>query len=393
MISSTDESRQRVYLDNNATTPLDGRVLEKTVSFCSDTYGSASSRDHVFGWDATKAVADARDHIAGLINAKPIEILFTSGATESINWALINLARLAKARHAFTSATEHEAVLASCRVVETNSDLRLHYLPLNRYGRVKLKAAVDNIGCVETSFVTIMLANNEIGNIYPVEQLVNAAHKADALFFSDLTQAIGKIPVDVKALGLDLAAFSAHKLYGPKGVGALFIRSGEPKIELEPFIVGGGQERGLRAGTLNVPGIVGFGEACRIAKLEMQEEAERVSKLRDKLENALRRELPDIWVNGDVENRLPNTSNIGFQSVDARTLIRDMHDIAASTKSACSSGEPGPSHVLKAIGLTDDEAYSCIRFSLGRFTMEEEIDYTIDKVVTSVQKLRRNLSS
>ncbi len=238
-----------------------------------------------------------------------------------------------------------------------------------------------------------MLANNEIGNIHPVRQVAEFAHAAGALFFSDITQAAGKIPVDVRAMGIDLAAFSAHKLYGPKGVGALFIRSGEPRIELEPLIVGGGQERGLRAGTLNVPGIVGFGEACRIAKLEMAEESKRVGRLRDKLENSLLAEIPDIWINGDRQNRLPNTTNIGFRGVDARTLIRDMHDIAVSTKSACSSGQPGPSHVLKAIGLTDDEAYSCIRFSLGRFTTEQEIDYAIAKVVASVRKLRASTSS
>jgi cysteine desulfurase len=210
------------------------------------------------------------------------------------------------------------------------------------------------------------------------------------LFFSDLSQAVGKVSVDVRALGIDLAAFSAHKLYGPKGVGALYVRGGEPEIKLAPLIVGGGQERGLRAGTLNVPGIVGFGEACRIAKLEMAEDADCTNRMRDKLEDALLDELPEIWINGNRDYRLPNTTNIGFTGVDARTLIRDLHDIAVSTKSACSSGNSGPSHVLKAIGLADNETYSCVRFSLGRFTTEQEIDYTIKKVIASVRKLRRN---
>jgi cysteine desulfurase len=379
-----------IYLDNNATTPVDPRVVDVASHHLRNTYGNSSSRDHAFGWNAAEAVEEARGHVAELINAKPIEITFTSGATESVNCSLKGIGLRTKARHAFTCASEHESVLEGCRAGEAGSSLRVEYFPLTRNGQIQTTAAVDDLETGETAFVSVMLANTELGNIYPIQELARTAHNASALFFSDITQAIGKIPVDVRALGIDLAAFSAHKLYGPKGVGALFIRSGEPKIELEPLIVGGGQERGLRAGTLNVPGIVGFGEACRIAKLEMNEEAERVGKLRDKLENVLLAELPDIWINGDRGNRLPNTSNIGFCGVDARTLIRDMHDIAVSTKSACSSGDPGPSHVLKAIGLTDDEAYSCIRFSLGRFTTEREIDYTIEKVISSVQKLRRN---
>jgi len=271
--------------------------------------------------------------------------------------------------------------------------MRIHAMPVDRLGRVDPDSVTAACKTGTTAFVSLMLANNEIGTVHPVRRFAESAHSVGAVFFSDLTQAAGKISIDVHELGLDLAAFSAHKLYGPKGVGALFIRNGEPEIKLKPLIVGGGHERGLRAGTLNVPGIVGFGEACRIAMLEMTEDSARISKLRDKLESALVAELPDIWINGDPENRLPNTSNIGFRGLDARTLIRDMYDIAVSTKSACSSGEPGPSHVLKAIGLTDDEAYSCIRFSLGRFTTAEEIDYTINKVIASVRKLRRNMSA
>ena len=266
-----------------------------------------------------------------------------------------------------------------------------HAFRFNYAGMLPLAQYEKSITAAKHRLVSLMLANNEIGTVHAVEDVSAVAHSVGALLFSDISQAVGKMPVDVKALGIDLAAFSAHKIYGPKGVGALYIRSGQPEIKLQPLIVGGGQERGLRGGTLNVPGIVGFGEACRIAKEEMGTDIPRMQRLRDKLEAALFADLPDIWINGDLENRLCNTSNIGFRGVDARTLIRDMHDIACSTKSACSSGDPGPSHVLKAIGLTDEEAYSCIRFSLGRFTTEEEIDYAIGKIVGSVRKLRKHL--
>jgi len=356
------------------------------------TYGNSSSRDHAYGWAAAEAVEEARGHVAALINAKPINIIFTSGATEAVTCALSGIGRCPQARHAFTCATEHESVLENCRAREAGSGWRLHYIPLTRDGQVAAEAAPEEVAVGETALVSVMLANNEIGNVYPIRQLADAAHRVGAMFFSDITQAVGKIPVDVQGLCIDVAAFSAHKIYGPKGVGALYIRGGEPKIELEPLIVGGGHERGLRAGTLNVPGIVGFGEACRIAKLEIERDSVNARVLRDRLEDALLSELPDSWINGDRIDRLPNTSNIGFHDVNARTLIRDMNDIAVSTRSACSTGNGGPSHVLKAIGLSDEDAYSCIRFSLGRFTTEEEIDYTIDKVVASAHRLRRNKS-
>ncbi len=381
-----------IYLDHNSTTSLDRRVFEKMVPHFIHKWGNPSSRDHAFGWDAAEAVEDARGQVADLLGARPNEIILTGGATESINCALRDLVGSTDAKHAITSLTEHEAVLETCRLISARTGLGIDIQPVDRMGRVNPDAVAVQCKTGETAFVSLMLANNEIGTIHPIRQFAQAAHVAGAVFFSDLTQAAGKIPIDVRKLGLDLASFSAHKLYGPKGVGALFIRGGEPEIKLEPFIVGGGQERGLRAGTLNVPGIVGFGEACRIAKLEMAGDNARIGKLRDTLESALLAELPDIWINGDRENRLSNTSNIGFRGVDARTLIRDMHDIAVSTKSACSSGDPSPSHVLKAIGLTDDEAYSCIRFSLGRFTTEQEIGYAIGKVIASVKKLRRSLS-
>jgi cysteine desulfurase len=365
-------------------------VLEKALPYFVQCCGNPSSRDHPFGWEAAEGVEEARSHVADLIGASSIEITFAGSATESINCALRGLVAARSAKQALTGTTEHEAVLETCRLIAAKTALRIEALPVDRLGRVNPGAVAAHCKSSETSFVSLMLANNEIGTINSVRCYAEAAHAAGAVFFSDLTQAAGKIPIDVHELGVDMAAFSAHKIYGPKGVGALFIRGGAPEIKLEPLIVGGGHERGLRAGTLNVPAIVGFGEACRIARLEMAEDSARIGNLRDKLESALLAELPDTWINGDRENRLWNTSNIGFRAVDARTLIRDMHDIAVSTKSACSSGDPSPSHVLKAIGLTDDEAYSCIRFSLGRFTTEEEIDYTIGKVITSVHKLRRS---
>ena len=381
-----------IYVDHNATTQIDPRVLAKMQAFLGAAYGNASSRDHAFGWDAAEAVEEARFQVADLMGAQPGEIVFTSGATEASNWAIKGFTQSRKNSlpAIVTCVTEHPAVLETCRQVKKCLGIKTDYLPVNKAAKLNLGLSHEVVKAAGKGLLALSMANNEIGTIHPVGRLAEMAHQSGGLVFIDLAQAVGKIPVDVRAERIDLGALSAHKLYGPKGVGALFIRSGEPAIELEPQIVGGGQEGGLRGGTLNVPGIVGFGEACRIAKLEMMEDNARIGKLRDKLESTLLAQLPDIWINGHRENRLSNTSNIGFRGVDARTLIRDMHDIAVSTKSACSSGDPSPSHVLKAIGLTDDEAYSCIRFSLGRFTTEEEINYTIEKVIASVRKLRRN---
>jgi cysteine desulfurase len=292
-----------------------------------------------------------------------------------------------------TCATEHEAVLETCGRIQWLWGGQVDRLPVDRAGRLAPDVLARRLTPARPTLVAVMLANNETGTIQPIDELAATAHAFGAFFFCDLTQAVGKIPVDVRASGIDLAAFSAHKLYGPKGVGALFVRGGEPKIELEPLITGGGQERGLRAGTLNVPGIVGFGEACRIAAAEMAEDSVRVERLRDRLEQALLVGLPDTWVNGDTAHRLPNTTSIGFGGLDARILIRDMHDVAVSTRSACSSGSAGPSHVLTSMGLTDDEAYASIRFSLGRFTTEADIDYAISRVLSSAQKLRSHGAS
>jgi cysteine desulfurase len=390
--SSEKSMKLPIFLDYNSTTPVDERVSSRMWPYFSERFGNSASRDHAFGWDAADAVEEARGYVAELINAQPCEIIFTSGATESISCGLRGIAGFRKPCCLITCPTEHESVLETSRALELAGNTEIRLLPVDPLGKVQKETLLTHLE-VERAVVALMLGNNEIGNILPIHEIAVIAHDRDCVVFSDVTQAVGKITVDIRAEGIDLAAFSAHKFYGPKGVGALFIRAGQSNVNLEALIVGGGQERGLRAGTLNVPGIVGFGETCRIAKQEMKEEAERVRKLRDKLENALLSELPDVWINGDKQDRLPNTSNIGFRGVEARTLIRDMHDIAVSTRSACSSGSAGPSHVLKAIGLTDAEAYSCIRFSLGRFTTEEEIDYTIEKVISSVRKLRKSVGA
>jgi cysteine desulfurase len=381
-----------VFIDYNSTTPVDERVVARMLPYFSERFGNSASRDHAFGWDAAEAVEEARGCVAELINAQPDEIIFTSGATEGISCALRGIMGLKKPRRLVTCPTEHESVLETYRVLDLAGVTETRLVPVDRFGHVENDVLAKHID-VEKAVVVLMFGNNEIGTIHPIRRFTEIAHLKGALFFSDIAQAVGKAAINVRVDGIDLAAFSAHKLYGPKGVGALFVRNGEPRFDLEPLIVGGSQERTLRSGTLNVPGIVGFGEACRIAKQEMKEEIARVRNLRDKLENVLLSELPDIWINGNKQDRLPNTSNIGFRGIEARTLIRDMHDIAVSTRSACSSGSAGPSHVLKAIGLTDDEAYSCIRFSLGRFTTDEEIDYAIEKVISSVARLRKHAAT
>ncbi|MBV9928150.1 MAG: cysteine desulfurase [Acidobacteria bacterium] len=375
-----------IYLDYNATTPVDARVFARMAPYFTAAFGNAASRDHAFGWDAAAAVDEARYHVASLINARPGEIVFTSCSTESINLALKGVARGGAGRAVVTSVVEHEAVLSACRQVE--ADVEVSYLGVDGAGRLDLGELAESVGSKATRLVALMFANNEIGNVNPIRQASKIAHDAGALLFTDATQAVGKVPVDVRADGVDLAAFSAHKIYGPKGVGALFIRGGASGTKLEPLIAGGGQERGVRGGTLNVPGIVGFGEACRIARLEMGEESERVGRLRDGLEEVLLKELPDVHVNGDRGGRLPNTSNITFDGVDARSLIRHMKDVAVSTGSACSTGSADPSHVLKALGLNNEQAYSSVRFSLGRFTTEAEIEHAVERVVSSVRKLR-----
>lgn len=376
-----------IYLDYNATTPVDPRVRERMMPFLSDVFGNPSSSHHSFGRKAADAVEQARHHVAELVHASPHEICFTSCATESINQALKGLAysRQAVGKTIITIAAEHKAVLATCRQLEDH--VRAVYLPVTRSCGIDLNELSRRVPSAQTLLVSVMWANNETGTVYPVREAADIAHRAGALFFTDATQAVGKIPVDVRESGVDLMAFSAHKLYGPKGVGALFVRGGPSAITLQPLLSGGGQEQGLRGGTLNVAGIVGFGEACRIAKTEMNEEASRVSRLRHLLEEHLR-SLPNVIVNGDRQHRLPNTSSLRFLGVEAPNLIREMGSVAVSTGSACASQTGSPSHVLKAIGLCDACDRASVRFSLGRFTTEQEIATTIRRVTAAVQRLR-----
>ncbi len=322
------------------------------------------------------------------------QVVFTSGATEALTGVLLCYVGLGdrQGKKIVTSTVEHDAVLATSRYICERAAVSLEVLPVNRAGHVSLAQLGAAVEASPGALVAIMAANNETGTLTRVRPLADVVHAANGLLLSDTTQSFGRVSVDLEGEGIDFATISAHKMHGPKGSGALLVRTLESLNRLDRLLFGSGQQSYIRAGTPNVPGIVGFGEACRIAKLEMAEESQRVGRLRDKLESALQAQLRDIWINGDTDNRLPNTSNIGFRGVDARTLIRDMRDIAVSTRSACSSGNSGPSHVLKAIGLSDEDAYSCIRFSLGRFTTEEEIDYAINKVITSVHKLRRNKS-
>ncbi len=377
-----------VYLDNHATTRMDPRVRDAMLPYFSESYGNAASVQHEYGWVAEAAVERARTEIATLIGAVPSEIVFTSGATESINLALKGVAEGNgyRGNHIITAATEHRAVLDTCRRLE-QAGYRVTYLPVDSTGLVSPERVSDSI-TPETILVTVMGANNEIGTIAPVGAIARVCRDRGVLFHSDATQAVGKIPVDVASLGVDLLSFSAHKMYGPKGIGALYVRSSPAAIRLTPQIDGGGHERGLRSGTLNVPAIVGFGEAARIARAGLEEESERIRILRDRLVDGLAGQLERVRVNGHPVERLPQNANVTFEGVRADRLMMDMKDIAVSSGSACSSASPEPSHVLRAIGLRDDLVTSSLRFGLGRFTTDEEIDYTIRRVVETVRKLR-----
>jgi cysteine desulfurase len=388
-----------IYLDNNSTTPLDERVLVKMLPYLKDRWGNASSRDHAYGWDANDAVEEARSEVAALLNAKRNEVVFTGGATESLALALRGLfpnavpTSIAPTSDAsassgiLTSTVEHEAVLATCAVLR-KSGIPVEYLPVDPAGKIDLQGLRTALESSHPKLVCLMAANNETGTLFPIRACAALAHAQGALFLTDAAQALGKIPLDAEADGFDLAAFSAHKINGPKGVGALYIRGGRESVPLEPLMPGGGQEGGLRGGTLNVPAIVGFGEACRLAREGMAEETSRLRKLRDGLEAALCGLFPELRINGDAENRLDNTSSLVFPGTDARFLIRDMHGLAASTRSACSSGSGSASHVLKAMGLSDDDAFASVRFSLGRFTTEKEIERTVEIASASYRKLR-----
>ncbi len=378
-----------VYLDHNATTPCDPRVVEAMLPYFTKSFGNAASRNHAFGWEAEAGVDTAREQVANLVGAEPKEIIFTSGATEGDNLAIKGVFEMyaGKGNHIITCAIEHKAVLDTCRQIEKKGG-EITYLPVKSSGLIDLEELEGAIR-PNTILIAIMYANNEIGTVMPVKEISRIARKYGVLFFSDATQAVGKIPVDVNKDGIDLMAFTAHKMYGPKGVGALYVRRKNPRVRLTAQIDGGGHEKGMRSGTLNVPGIVGFGKACEICGQEMTTEAGRVSKLRDKLETALLK-IEESNLNGDnKEHRLPHVTNISFRYVEAEGVIMGFNkNIALSSGSACTSASLEPSYVLKALGLGDELAHSSLRFGLGRFTTEEEIDYTIEQVTNTVLKLR-----
>src|SRR6478672_1892124 len=377
-----------IYLDHNATTPCDPRVVEAMIPYFTNNFGNAASRNHPFGWQAEAAVDNAREQVAKLIGADPKEIIFTSGATEADNLAIKGVFEMyaSKGNHIITCNIEHKAVLDTCKHIEKEGG-EVTYLKVNPDGLVdlaELEAAIKPT----TILIAIMYANNEIGTVMPMKEISALARKHGVLFFSDAVQAVGKIPVDVNADGIDLMAFTAHKMYGPKGVGALYVRRKNPRVKVTAQMDGGGHERSMRSGTLNVPGIVGFGKACELARLEMTEEMARISKMRDRLEESLLK-LEEAYVNGNREHRLPHVSNISFKYVEGEGLMMGFNkNIAVSSGSACTSASLEPSYVLKALGLGDDLAHSSLRFGLSRFTKEEEIDYTIEHVTTTVLKLR-----
>lgn len=379
---------QPIYLDNCATTPCDAEVVEAMLPYFTQKFGNASSNTHSFGWVAKEAVDMAREQVAALINAEPGEIVFTSGATEADNLALKGVFEMysGKGNHIITCATEHKAILDTCKHIEYLGG-EVTYLPVDNDGLIDLNSleqAINN----HTILIAIMYGNNETGVVQPIKEISAIARKHNVLFFSDATQATGKIPVDVQADGIDIMSFSAHKMYGPKGVGCIYVRRKNPRVKLTTQIYGGGQERGIRSGTLNVPGIVGFGKACRLCLENMTTDARRTSILRDKLESALLG-LSGTFINGSTTKRLPHVSNMTFQNVPANALISFNKEIAFSSGSACSSASLQPSHVLTAMGLNDELAANSVRFALGRYSTEEEIDRTIDIIKNAVTELRK----
>ena len=382
------ELKLPIYLDNNATTPMDPRVLEAMLPYFTENFGNAASRNHSFGWVAEEAVDYAREQVAKLINADPKEIIFTSGATEADNLAIKGVYEMyaTKGNHIITCTTEHKAVLDTCKHIEKTGG-EVTYLAVKPDGLIDLNELEKAI-THKTVLISIMYGNNETGVIQPIREISKIARKHGVLLFTDATQAVGKIPVDVNADGIDLMAFSAHKMYGPKGVGALYVRRKNPRVKVTSQMDGGGHERGMRSGTLNVPAIVGFGKACELCMNEMATESVRLSAMRDRLEHSLL-ELEETYVNGTPEHRLPHVANISFKYVEGEGLMMGFNkNIALSSGSACTSASLEPSYVLKALGLGDDLAHSSLRFGLGRFTTDEQIDFTINAVKNTVLKLR-----
>jgi cysteine desulfurase len=377
-----------IYMDNHATTPLDPRVLEAMLPYMTRIFGNAASRNHSFGWEAEQGVEKAREQIAKLIGATPKEIIFTSGATEGNNLAIKGVAEMyrEKGNHIITQVTEHKAVLDTCKRLEKNG-YKVTYLPVQADGLVSV-ADVEAAITPETILVSIMYANNEIGVINPIAEIGKLCHSKGVLFHSDGVQAVGKIPVNVQTDNIDLLSLTGHKIYGPKGAGALYVRRRNPRVQLNAQIDGGGHERGMRSGTLNVPGIVGLGEACEIAMNEMATETARLTAMRDHLRARLEEKLDYVAVNGNMEHHLPGNLNMSFVYVEGESLLMGINDIAVSSGSACTSATLEPSYVLKALGLGDDVAHSSIRFGLGRFNTMEEVDYVADKLIDTVLKLR-----
>jgi cysteine desulfurase len=377
-----------IYMDNHATTPMDPRVLEAMLPYFMEKFGNAASRNHPFGWTAEEAVEQAREQIAKLVGATAKEIIFTSGATESDNLAIKGVAEMyrEKGNHIITAVTEHKAVLDTCKRLEKYG-YRVTYLPVQKDGLVDLedlKRAIDD----KTILVTIMAANNEIGVLQPWREIGKICHERGVLFHTDGVQAVGKVPIDVVKDNIDLMSITAHKIYGPKGVGALYVRRKNPRVQISAIIDGGGHERGMRSGTLNVPGIVGLGKACAIAKEEMAQEGAHLAALRDRLRDRIMGRLDEVYINGSPEHRLPGNLNISFAYVEGESLLMGINDVAVSSGSACTSATLEPSYVLKALGTGDDLAHSSIRFGIGRFNTQAEVDYVADRLIEVVQRLR-----
>jgi cysteine desulfurase len=377
-----------IYMDNHATTPVDPRVLEAMMPYFTDKFGNAASRNHQFGWDAEKGVEEGRAQIAALIGADPREIVFTSGATESDNLAVKGVAWMyrEKGDHIITAVTEHKAILDTCKHLEKDG-FRITFLPVRNNGLIDpddLKRAITD----KTILISIMTANNEVGVIQDIREIGKIARDHGVLFHTDAVQAAGKIPFDVNSMNVDMASLSGHKLYGPKGVGALYVRRRNPRVLLTPIIDGGGHERGMRSGTLNVPGIVGFGKAAEIAREVLPVESAEALRLREKLRTTLERELDEVYINGDLQKRLPGNLNMSFAYVEGESLLMGINDIAVSSGSACTSASLEPSYVLKALGVGEDLAHTSIRFGIGRFNTEEEVDYVANRVIETVRRLR-----
>ena len=378
-----------IYLDNHSTTPMDPRVLDSMLPYFTEKFGNAASRNHAFGWEAEEGVENARKQIARLIHADPKEIVFTSGATESDNLALKGVAEMyhEKGDHIITSSTEHRAVLDTAKTLEAKRGVKVTYLPVDKYGMVDpedvRKAITD-----KTVLISIMFANNEIGTLNPVKEIGKVAKEKGVLFHCDATQGVGKVPVNVQEMGIDLMSFTAHKIYGPKGVGALYVRKKNPRVRIASQMDGGGHERGMRSGTLPVPLIVGFGRACELCEQEMTAEGVRLAAMRDHLHANITKTLEDVYLNGHPTERLPNNLNVSFAYVEGESLLMGVKEIALSSGSACTSATLEPSYVLRALGVGAELAHSSIRFGLGRFTVVEEVDYAAKRIIETVNKLR-----